>query len=110
MPDDAALGEFQKDFAGVLGPLCCTRSTNPGFHGATEILGHQEFWDLRQAGTTALPDTHAFLRARLLDILLNDWDRHRLQWRWARIPDNPLLQPMPEDRDQVFSNFEGLAL
>lgn len=114
MPDDPALGKFQKDFAGVLGTIILypqpVSDTNPGFHDATAILGHQEFWDLRQAGTIALPDTHAFLRARLLDIFLNDWDRHRLQWRWARIPGKPLLQPIPEDRDQVFSNFEGLAL
>ena len=41
---------------------------------------------------------------------MNDWDRHRLQWRWERIPDNLLLQPLPEDRDQVFADFEGIAL
>jgi len=114
MPDDPKLGEFQEVFAGVLGVIMLypqpVSDINPGFHGATEILGHKEFWELRQAGTTAFPDTQAFLRARLLDILFNDWDRHRLQWRWARIPDKPLLQPLPEDRDQVFSDFEGLAL
>jgi hypothetical protein len=114
MPDDPALGEFQEAFAGVLGVFTefgqPASSTNPGFHGATEIIGHEDFWVRRQAGSQDLPDTHAFLRARLVDILLNDWDRHRRQWRWARIPGEQFLQPIPEDRDQVFADFEGMAL
>jgi hypothetical protein len=114
MPDDPALGEFREKFAGVLGvimefPQPVSR-TNPGFHGATEILSPDEFWNDRQAGTRSLPDTRAFLRARLLDLLFNDWDRHHGQWRWARFPDQSRLQPIPEDRDQVFTSFEGLLL
>ena len=114
MPDDPALGEYQKDFAGVLGVFLeypqAVSDTNPGFRGATEIQGHDEFWELRQKGPENLADTRAFLRARLLDIFLGDWDRHSGQWRWARIPGKPHLQPKPEDRDQVFCDFEGFAL
>ena len=114
LPDDPRLGEYRQDFAGVLGVVLeypqPRSASNPGFHGATEILGHEEFWERRHASPDALPDTRAFLRARLLDILLNDWDRHRQQWRWARIPGERLLQPIPEDRDQVFTDYEGLGL
>jgi hypothetical protein len=108
MPDDPALGEYQKDFANVLGIFM--EYAQPGFQGATEILGHEEFWTLREAGPPNFADARAFLRARLFDILLGDWDRHRGQWRWARIPGKPRLQPLPEDRDQVFADFEGKAL
>jgi hypothetical protein len=114
MPHDPALGEYRKTFAGILGVIMefpqPVSETNPGFHGATEILSPREFWTDRQAGVQNLPDTRALLRARILDILFNDWDRHRLQWRWARIPGKSLLQPIPEDRDQVFADFEGMAL
>ncbi len=55
-------------------------------------------------------DEAAFIRARLFDMLLGDWDRHQDQWRWAQF-DQPngdkLYRPIPRDRDQVFSNFDG---
>ncbi len=55
-------------------------------------------------------DENAFIRARLFDMLLGDWDRHQDQWRWAQF-DQPngdkLYKPIPRDRDQVFSNFDG---
>lgn len=108
MPDDPALGEFQKDFANVLGVFM--EYPQRGFQGSTEILSDEEFWKLRQEGPPILADAKAFLRARLFDILLGDWDRHRGQWRWAKIPGKPLLQPLPEDRDQVFADYEGKAL
>jgi hypothetical protein len=114
MPDDPALGEYQADFAGVLGLFSeypgAVSDTNPGFHGATEILGHPEIWERLNEGPELRVDTRAYLRARLLDLLLGDWDRHRKQWRWAKIPGKEGLQPIPEDRDQAFSDYEGLAL
>ena len=58
-------------------------------------------------------DEEAFIRARLFDMLLGDWDRHQDQWRWAQF-DMPngdkLFRPIPRDRDQVFSNFDGALL
>ena len=58
-------------------------------------------------------DEQAFIRARLFDMLIGDWDRHQDQWRWAQF-DQPngdkLYRPIPRDRDQVFSNFDGLLL
>jgi hypothetical protein len=114
MPDDPALGEFQRDFAGVLGVFMeyprPVSPTSPGFHGATAIVGHPEIWKLLDEGPENRVDTRAFLRARLLDLLVGDWDRHRKQWRWAKIPGTDGLQPVPEDRDQALSDYEGLAL
>lgn len=46
-------------------------------------------------------------------MLVGDWDRHQDQWRWAQF-DQPngdkLYRPIPRDRDQVFSNFDGALL
>ncbi|MDR5590600.1 metallophosphoesterase [Christiangramia sp. SM2212] len=55
-------------------------------------------------------DEAAYVRARMFDMLIGDWDRHQDQWRWAEIEDadgNHIFEPIPRDRDQVFSNFDG---
>ena len=41
---------------------------------------------------------------------MNDWDRHRRQWRWAQSQGESLLQPIPEDPDYAFTDYEGLTL
>lgn len=52
-------------------------------------------------------DTDAYIRARLFDMLIGDWDRHNDQWRWAEFKDkengNLVYRPVPRDRDQVYS-------
>jgi len=53
------------------------------------------------------PDEQALLRARLLDVLIGDWDRHSGQWQWAALPDSAhpgrrRYAPVPKDRDQTF--------
>ncbi len=55
-------------------------------------------------------DERAYIRARIFDMLLGDWDRHEDQWRWAQIeqPDGSnLFEAIPRDRDQVFARFDG---
>lgn len=55
-------------------------------------------------------DERAYIRARIFDMLVGDWDRHEDQWRWAEFEDeegNHTFRPIPRDRDQVFSNFDG---
>ncbi|WP_298354076.1 metallophosphoesterase [uncultured Dokdonia sp.] len=57
-------------------------------------------------------DEAAYLRARIFDMLIGDWDRHADQWRWARFDSKgtKLYRPIPRDRDQVFSKFDGAIL
>ncbi|GGZ80048.1 metallophosphoesterase [Algibacter mikhailovii] len=58
-------------------------------------------------------DEDAFIRARLFDMLIGDWDRHQDQWRWAQFNQdngNKHYKPIPRDRDQVYSNFDGALL
>jgi hypothetical protein len=51
--------------------------------------------------------SRAYLKARLVDQLMGDWDRNRGQFRWGKAPGEKLWQPIPEDRDQAFVRFEG---
>jgi hypothetical protein len=113
IPDDPALGEFLEAFGGKAGtieeyPLPAGEGY-AGFMGATEILSTGKLWERWLAGEGAI-DTEAFLRARLFDLFIGDWDRHSGQWRWMKLPGRAGYVPLPEDRDQAFSNYSGAAL
>ncbi len=114
LPDDPVLGKFRQEFAGAIGVFAvypqAAKGAVPGFMDATEIIDHKELYQRLEAGEGDAADTQALLRARLVDLLMGDWDRHRKQWRWARVPASPLWRPVPEDRDQAFSRYEGVVL
>ncbi|PCJ95500.1 MAG: phosphoesterase [Flavobacteriaceae bacterium] len=51
-------------------------------------------------------DKTAYVRARLFDMMIGDWDRHTDQWRWAATKNESgevIYKPIPRDRDQAFS-------
>lgn len=56
-------------------------------------------------------DAYAFLRARGLDYLLADWDRHEDQWRFQKTGKKgkpKYYRPVPRDRDMALNVTEGL--
>ena len=115
MPDDPRLGEFRAEFAGMLGlmeerPEDPTEEA-PGFAGAANVVGTERLLERMEEDGERV-DERAFLTARLVDLFLGDWDRHRDQWRWARFEPGPdsLWQPIPRDRDQAFARLDGLLL
>ena len=114
VPDDPALGEFRKTFAGEFGTIdefpLPAADGRPGFMDATEILSTTELWNRWLAGPENRIDSRAFLRARVIDLWLDNFDRHRGQWRWMRIPGQELLQPLPEDPDMVLVRHDGLVM
>ncbi|WP_339650837.1 metallophosphoesterase [uncultured Maribacter sp.] len=59
-------------------------------------------------------DKDLYLRSRLFDMVLGDWDRHVDQWRWAEFKDKEkgkiVYRPIPRDRDQVYSKMGDGAL
>ncbi|MCC4213141.1 metallophosphoesterase [Leeuwenhoekiella parthenopeia] len=55
-------------------------------------------------------DEQAYIKARVFDMLVGDWDRHEDQWRWAERKNDDSTYSyiaIPRDRDQVFSKFDG---
>ena len=111
MPDDPVLGEYREEFAGMVGIFFefpqAVSEMNPGFHQAIEIIGHKELDERLERSQNDQVAVDEFLRARLLDILIGDFDRHRKQWRWAKLPGDPRWQPIPEDRDMAFVRYDG---
>ena len=75
---------------------------------ALDFLSDEDMRQLLYDDPHYRPDQPALLQARLLDVLVGDWDRHAGQWQWALSPDpaapatRRLFAPVPKDRDQVF--------
>ena len=116
LPNDPILGEFQAEFAGLMGFLeeriGGTEGPSSRWGGATEIIGSDTLLARISRTPDDRVDTRAFLTARLLDLLIGDWDRHAGQWRWARFGNAVprLWVPIPQDRDQAFVKYDGILL
>jgi hypothetical protein len=57
-------------------------------------------------------DEKAYIRARLFDMLIGDWDRQKDNWRWGAYNENgkEVYRPIPFNRDQAFTKFDGKLL
>jgi hypothetical protein len=55
-------------------------------------------------------DQKTTLRARLLDFVLGDWDRHEDNWRWdpEKEKGKKIYTPVPRDRDKVYYKTSGI--
>jgi hypothetical protein len=113
IPDDPLLGEYRELFAEQVGTIeewpNEGRDNAPGFAGATEIHSTPEMLAVLRNDPAEKVDVHNLLTARLVDLLIGDWDRHRGQWRWANVGEGtpPAWRPIPEDRDQAFARYDG---
>ena len=116
IPDDPGLGEYRGEFAGLIGTLQEHPSEGlgdtPGFAGSREISGTEKLWEHLEKSPCNRVDARAYLKAKLMDFLLGDKDRHFGQWRWARFPDGDCHTwvAIPEDRDQAFIDLDGFAM
>jgi hypothetical protein len=114
LPDSERLGVFRKEFGGTLGfieeKIRAEDPVTPGFEGFHKLLDTVELWKRLGEHPEEKVDAKALLRARLFDIFINDFDRHKDQWRWARRRGTQLWQPVPEDRDQAFVSYSGLVM
>lgn len=118
VPEQPALGKYNPNYGGQV-YLLEERPDNElwrdyeDFGNPSDIRStDQVLKDLRKHPGHIL-DYSAIARARAFDILLGDWDRHDDQWRWKqekRADGRTYYTPIPRDRDQVFSHYDGLFL
>jgi hypothetical protein len=114
IPDDPILGEYREYFAGQVGTIEEWPNEGsggtPGFAGATEVHSTDELIEVLKSDPAQQIDARSFLTARLVDLVIGDWDRHRGQWRWANVGEGspPAWMPIPEDRDQAFAKYDGV--
>ena len=114
LPDVPALGEFRELYANRVGTIeefpTPASDEYAGYYGATEIIKSFDIVSQWLASPDVRIDAHALLRLRLFDFYLGDWDRHANNHRWAKLPGKSEWQPIPEDRDQAFVDFQGFLL
>jgi hypothetical protein len=111
MPDDPKLGEYRKEFAGVLGTIeeyPTVPKEGRAYANAVEIHDAEGILKAINKNPDARPDDRALLRARLMDLLVGDNDRHADQWRWAQLSKRGPFEPIARDRDKVFVSYEGI--
>ncbi len=97
----------QKDFEGYNRANPDVKGKIEQFESTTDV-----FEKLKEDEKYSL-DQRAFIRARIFDMLIGDWDRHNDQWRWAQYKvndDDIRFIPIPRDRDAAFSKFDGIAI
>jgi hypothetical protein len=115
VPESGRLGAFNKDFANT---LCLLeerpdddQTDAPNFGHSRDVVGTEKMFEKLYNGHGHRVDQVAFVKARLFDIFLGDWGRHEDQWRWAKFDsaNATIYKPIPRDRDQAFSKFDGLV-
>lgn len=113
VPDDPRLGIYRREMAGRL-YLYEERPDDDRTDVAS--FGRPEKIESTQKVLKELENKHdhrvdqqSVLRARLLDMVIADWDRHDDQWRWAEFDHDDLTvyRPIPRDRDNTFFVAEG---
>ncbi|HTN17228.1 MAG TPA: metallophosphoesterase, partial [Chitinophagaceae bacterium] len=104
IPDDPALGVYRSEFAKT---ICLFEEREPGNE---ETYSTQKVLDKLQKDADNTVDEKAVLRARMLDLLIGDWDRHEDQWRWTKTESGKknIYSPIPRDRDQVYYINTGI--
>lgn len=116
MPDHPFLGEHRREFAGKLGQLeerpVDADDGGPAFEGAERVEGTPDFLEELEEEGDNVVDAPAYLKARLMDMMIGDWDRHPDQWRWARYDRGAaeVWVPIPRDRDNAFARHEGIVM
>ena len=113
LPPDPLLGEYLDEYQGELYLYeerpARDQSDTPWFGSSKKIIGSPDVYEKMRKDHDNRVDEEHFLRSRLFDILIGDWDRHEDQWQWARFKDDgkQRYKAIPRDRDQVFVKFEG---
>lgn len=116
IPKQKGLGEYNKNYGDELYMIEERFSADPktlaSLDDAKDIISTDDLLkNLRKDQKKYSVDQDLYLRARIFDMLIGDWDRHDDQWRWAeyQVGNKVIYKPIPKDRDQAFSKYDGAA-
>jgi predicted phosphodiesterase len=111
VPKQVGLKEFNSDFGNELYMIEARTADGHGdkkyFGFSDEIISTDDLRENLAKDEKYILDEACYIRARLFDMLIGDWDRHQDQWRWAEFKENGkiIYKAVPRDRDQAFSVF-----
>lgn len=82
------------------------------FGRSKKIVGTDKMMERVSEKPDHTVDQEHFLRSRMVDMLISDWDRHEDQWRWATFKEygKTSYKAIPRDRDMALYVSEGVAI
>lgn len=116
VPQQHALGKYNKEYGNQLYMIVERPAEEyedrKSFGYPDDIESTDDLLQKLREDEAYVLDEAAYIRARIFDMLIGDWDRHSDQWRWAEFEKDggKVFVPIPRDRDQVFANFDGTFL
>jgi hypothetical protein len=106
MPDDEKLGEFRARFAGMLGFIEERPDEGPegqpGFAESEKVVGTDKLFERLEADCNNYVDPRTFLKARLLDIFVGDWDGSMALGAFPAIAAKSLVSHPARSRPRLF--------
>lgn len=115
LPDNQQLGPYREQYAGLLGTLEDSpqdpKPDLPGFGGSDEVTRSFGLFRKLFRDHDNRVDAPGLARARAFDMLVADFGKHEDNWKWAGYKQpggGTLYRPIPRDRDQSFTLWNGL--
>ncbi len=117
IPKQGSLGVYNDEFGDELYMIeehvGDTQTGQESFGKPKEIISTADLLqEVHKSGKSDV-DEPSYIRARVFDMLLGDWDRHEDQWRWSKFKNDDgtkSYKPIPRDRDQAFSKYDGALI
>ncbi|WP_228414858.1 metallophosphoesterase [Chryseobacterium sp. G0201] len=115
IPKQQGLGEYNTSYGDEMYMIEERFSSDPktlqSLDNAKDILSTDDVLKSFTKNYKYSVDQESYIRARIFDMLIGDWDRHSDQWKWAEYQDGDktIYKPIPRDRDQAFSKYDGAA-
>ena len=115
LPDNQQLGPYREQYANLLGTLEDSpkdpKPNVPGFGGSDEVTRSFGLFRKLYKDHDNRVDAPGLARARAFDMLVADFGKHEDNWKWAGYKQKDggtLYRPIPRDRDQSFTQWNGL--
>lgn len=115
IPKQQALGEYNRNYGDEMYMIEERFSSDPktlqSLDNAKDIISTDDLLKNLTKNYKYSVDKESYIRSRIFDMLIGDWDRHSDQWKWAKYEngDKVIYKPIPRDRDQAFSKYDGAA-
>lgn len=117
VPKQPLLGNYNENFGDALYLISKEPSESDAAESFFKYPDEVETTDdiltkLQRTGNVSI-DEENYIKSRLFDMLIGNWQRDPDNWRWAehynRFEKNVFV-PVPKNRDNAFSSFEGNIL
>lgn len=117
MPKQKQLGIYNEDYGDKLYMFeAHAGDENKSFEifgDADDIISTKDLLaDIRKSKRSQVDEPN-YLKARLMDFVVGDYDRHYDQWRWAayeKDDSTTVYKTIRRDRDQAFPKYDGIFL